>query len=449
MKTKHWVLFQEADYWRIGWREDGQCRIETIDIHQEASPNETAASIAEALGNLGYKGEGVLLAVDSLLCLSASFTLESPGSKRNPQTLLYQLEEFLPLAAEDVAADFIIDGCHVLGVAIDSESEKPLLDELEKQGIYVQSLSPTAVLAVQHLVKIVPSDEPRLVVWQTGDRIEWYKFSANGRLHDWRLFPADHSTLARHLQLEFTHTQQLNVAVCDVSPALQETISSFSEVHLQEIDLDVDLTEAAVIAAEAVLADDSGSWVEFRRGDLDSPDPYRSVRGPMRFAVCGVVALLIAMICGWSYRAYKFKQIADQYQQQQAAAFHEVFPGQSVPLGIRSRLESERTKLAGLKGASGELPARTSALNVFYDALASLPDEMRYRIREMRIDRRRAFIDGEVLSHGDADKISAGMQKRGFQVQPPRTQKLSGKGVSVRIAAETGKESSSRSGAGK
>jgi hypothetical protein len=138
--------------------------------------------------------------------------------------------------------------------------------------------------------------------------------------------------------------------------------------------------------------------------------------------------------------------LAAESQQHQAAAFCEVFPGQPVPPGIRSRLESEHAKLAGLKGASNQLPQRTSALNVFYNVLASLPEEMRYRFRELRLDRQRAFLEGEVLSHGDADRLSAGLRKHGFEVQPPRTQQLAGQGVSIHINAGLNKKTPARSG---
>ena len=209
------------------------------------------------------------------------------------------------------------------------------------------------------------------------------------------------------------------------------------------------MSDAAVMTAEGVLAGTECPWIELRRDALESPDPYRLIRGSLWFVMGATVALLVAMIGGFAFRAYHYEQLAYREQQRQAAIFGETFPGQPAPPGIRSRLESEHAKLAGLKGTSSQLPPQTSALTVLYDVLASLPDGMRYRFHGLRLDRRRAFLEGEVLSHGDADMISAGLRKRGFQVQPPRTQQLPGQGVSVRITAELSKKVPAGSGDGK
>ena len=122
----------------------------------------------------------------------------------------------------------------------------------------------------------------------------------------------------------------------------------------------------------------------------------------------------------------------------QAAIFAEIFPGQAVPAGIRSRLESECTKMAGVKGESADWTAQRPAIALLFDLLASVPEGLRCRLLNVRLDRNRIQVEGELRSHSDADAITAGLCKRGLHVEPPRTQQLAGQGVSVRLAADSG-----------
>jgi hypothetical protein len=250
------------------------------------------------------------------------------------------------------------------------------------------------------------------------------------------MLPANAASLAQHLYVEtLNRASPLKIVVHACSSAVIEVIASVYNAQVDATD-DQPMLAAAVKTAESLLVGKVTPWIELRRDGLGTPDPYRTVRGPLKFAAIAAAALAVACIGGFSYRACRYDQLAAQQQECQTAIFRQIFPGQSTPLGIRSRLESEHTKLAGLKGDSMQLPPQTSALAVLYDVLAAMPGDVRYRFHEVRLDRQRVYLDGEVLSHGDADKISSGLRNRGFQVQPPRTQQLSDHDISVRITAE-------------
>ena len=65
----------------------------------------------------------------------------------------------------------------------------------------------------------------------------------------------------------------------------------------------------------------------------------------------------------------------------------------------------------------------------------SLLTEMRFRLFVIQLSPEHLHLSGEVRQHNDADRLAAGLREKGFLVEPPRTQQLSGQGVKVTIDA--------------
>lgn len=434
MPGKCWMLLQDGQRHQIGCADESGYAWHAVETAADASVDAIVMAIAEQFQSLGYRGEGVAMALHSSLCLAAAFPLENHAAGRQRQTLIYQFEQYMPLAAEDMVADFIVDGCDAFGTAVPLADSKILVDALEQHGICIQSMSPLALLAVQHAA--VPSGEPSLILWQQGDIVDWISVSSSGRPAAWRMLPAETTSLVQHLHAEtFNRSTPLKVVAHACTNELIEAIAAVPNIQLDASD-EQPMCDAAAKISESMLAGKTTPWIEYRRDGLGTPDPFRAVRGPMLFAAVAATAMAIAMIAGFSYRAFRYDQLSAKQQERQAAIYRQLFPGQATPVGIRSRLESEHAKLAGLKGDSSQLPTQTSAFVVLHDVLAAMPNDVRYRFHELRLNRHRVNLDGEVLSHSDADKISSGLRNRGFQVQPPRTQQLSGHDIAVRIAAE-------------
>jgi hypothetical protein len=449
MNAKSWVIIQDVKQWRIGQPSTEKPIIHDAALPEEITPDTVAEVVAKILQSLGYAGGGILLAVGSKLCLAAQVPIDGPTMLRQHQTMMFQLEQYVPVAAEDFVGDFIAHGQEVaLGVAMPFTEEKLLVDALENCGVIVQSITPTALLALKHLVCTTSGEKnPQIVLWQDGDSLELFQL-VGGKPLLWRLLPAEAELMTRHLQILALGTvEPLRVTVHHLAPELLKIITSLPNFELQEAD-DQILSEVAILAAEEYFNGKEPLWIELRRDALGSSDPYRPIRGAMHWVTCAVAIFLIALILGWSYRAYQFDKLVTQNQEQQTAVFNEALPGQPVPAGIRSRLESEYAKISGLKGESAQLPQQCSAMRVLHDVLASLPNDTRYKFRELRFDRNRAMLDGEVRAHGDADVVANGLRKQGFQVQPPRTQQLPGQGVSIRITAERDSKESNKTGGG-
>jgi hypothetical protein len=56
-------------------------------------------------------------------------------------------------------------------------------------------------------------------------------------------------------------------------------------------------------------------------------------------------------------------------------------------------------------------------------------------VPEIRIEGGGVYLSGEVRSNADADRIVGALRHLGFEVQPPRTQRLAEQGFTVRVAA--------------
>jgi hypothetical protein len=85
-------------------------------------------------------------------------------------------------------------------------------------------------------------------------------------------------------------------------------------------------------------------------------------------------------------------------------------------------MESEIRRLQATRG-SASLPSRPSMLRALQDVLAHLPQNLRFRLLEIRLDESRLLLDGQARSHADVDAIATALrQGTGFEVEPPRSE---------------------------
>jgi hypothetical protein len=133
------------------------------------------------------------------------------------------------------------------------------------------------------------------------------------------------------------------------------------------------------------------------------------------------------------YRGHTAEREAVAWQSKQAEIFRSVLPNTKVPVGMKSRLESELSKLKGLQGVGVSLQETESATKVMHRMLAAMPTDRRFQLLEIRIEEGRLYLDGEVIEHGDAELIVQRLRAGGFEVASPRTQRLDDKRVALRI----------------
>jgi hypothetical protein len=408
----------------------------TIPVPADQSSAETAEAVRQALDAAGCAGRDVVLAIASASCLCAPIRAHDLPAKDRRRALLYRLEEKVPVSAEDVVAEFVSTSDGALGVCALRTELAPLVEALEQRGVPVAAVCPISLLAMRHLLDIVQETTPSdgsasnlhdAIVMGRDGAIELLLLE-QGRPCGWCVFSHDPKELLLHLKLESFNGRPPPRRVLAVG--LPAEVSSALSAGLGAGVIDSRPSPAnddAAAMAARILSRRVEPWVNLR-GDLGAHDRLRPVRGPLRYAVAAVSLCLISACAAMLWRAVRYDRLAARYADEQREIFRQTFPKQPEPPDVRSRLDSEERGLKGLSGDSSSAPPPpVPGLAALRDLLACLPEDVRFRVLELRLDGSSFALDGQVHSHGDADAIAAALRANGgIGVDPPRTEQLSG-----------------------
>src|SRR4051812_10805064 len=152
------VIFADADAWRIGLApakgkpgSGAEWPVIDVPVPDGASVDVRAAVLADAVRAAGLARSPVVLALRSHDCLCAPVDTRDLPNRQRGQAMLYRLEERLPVAAEELAADFAdAGGESALGVGVEHRRLAPLVAAVQSAGLRVAAVSPAAMLAAQH-----------------------------------------------------------------------------------------------------------------------------------------------------------------------------------------------------------------------------------------------------------------------------------------------------------
>lgn len=426
MSTTGFIIFAGDSAWSIGVQTGEQT--EKLEAGAGLQPAALAAAIAQSLRERGYNGAGIVLAVPSAWCLCASISLEGLPRRERHEAMLYRLEDRLPLAAEDVVADFVEHGESALGVCLRADRLLSLVRELELAGVTVAAICPAAMLAAQQFAQREGAELDAILL-ASGEELDVIMLDQR-RPAAWVAPAAGSGTLL---------TAQLRAQIKRRGRRLRVLTAGIDSAGLQrlgELEIDwerTDVTPAAACMAIAgrLVAGGAQPWVNLRRDQLGVADRHRAVRGPLNIAIAAAMLLCASLIAILLWRAERYSSLASTGTREQQMVFREIFPQQSAPVGVKSRLLSEVRRLRGLSGESTDLPQRPSALDELGDFLARLPADLRYQMWEIRLDDGTLFVEGQTRTHGDAESIAAALRKNnGFAMGSPRTEQQGERGVS-------------------
>jgi type II secretory pathway component PulL len=457
MKTATFFIHAGRAVWlvlRAG--EDGvQCR-EVPVVAKDGESDDGGAGekngrpdLAQLLGllqELSYQGQEVCLGLPSELVFSAQVETADLPRKNRATALLYRLEEQLPLEAERLTADFFPPaGGRTLGVAVETRRLEPLLERLAEAGVEVANLCPTALLAAWQVLHQRQTEPPGHYLLLAGpDGWDLCRL-ADCQPAAWYATAREPDELVRSLNAD------LLAAPVEAARPVVEVLGELDDATARQIEQDAGVTltrssepsvsAAAAKAAALALAGHGAGWIDLRRDHLAMKNVWVRLQPLVRAAaILGLALLLtITVLCYWRGRRYEAE--ARQFDALQLAAYQSVYPTGQVPPNMASRLRSEYARLSATSGEGYDVPRRQSALDNLRAIAANLPGDVRYRLTTVELSPASLLIEGQVRSHGEAERIAQALKRADLEIEPPATEQDSHGGVSFTI---TGKPAAAR-----
>lgn len=457
---QRFVLLPGRETWRIARVREGDVDWHDLDAGPDVSLEDRAASVARTLSSLGHDGGALAICLASSQCLCAEFATDDLERTGRRQAMAYRMEEHLPVAAEEVVADFLdTRPGRAMGVCVWIEPLRPMLDALAKHDVQVRSLLCEALLAAGAAVTLDESIDAvvyrRGVEERGGDETvartsraaetggdgavgSWDVIEIAGRKPvQWWWFADDREEAIEHVRaLAADRDEPLRVAVFGVDELEDEAGIAWRPMRASP-------DEAVAARAAKVLQDAAPAWIDLRRDALAAPHEWAAYRTPAIALAAALALLLLSVIGLGQYRATQYVQEADAFHARMIEAYRDVLPGESSldPFTLKRRLEIEKRQLEGVGGvaASTAGPAEMrspSALVQLDQLLSQLPGDIRFRILELSIDTDRIRVRGEAQSHADAERIVVSLRDSdAFEVSPPETRSLRQGGVSFSFQA--------------
>ncbi len=431
MAANGFVILASHDGWRVGAMGADGPQVVGVSSNLDEPAQPLTQQLLAALEELGYTaGQPVVLAIPSPWCLCASIDTQELPRQGTESAMLYRLEENLPIAAEEIVADFISVQDQALGVCVQVSRIAGWLEAFDEAGLCVEVVCPTALLALQAWVAGPNHDQADLLVWGSQSHLDLFILDQDAKTMGWQMISPSGDDLAVQIGVQaLGRVGPLRVAACDIGQPMQRRLEKLDGVDVVSCRTDP-MHTLAVVAADEVLAGKSTPWINLRRGAVAVKDRLRRIRPALVGAIAAGVAFLLCLNGAMLWRANGYDKITTQALGQQRAVFQELFPSRPVPMSIKARLVSEQRRLRELHQGSDQMPTQRNGLLVLRDLLAHLPRDRRFRILELRLTGDQIHLAGQVRSHGDADVIAASLSGTDrFDFEPPRTENLSSRGV--------------------
>jgi GspL periplasmic domain len=433
MAARPFILFppesSDAAIWRIGMVADSGPLVVEISVPAQASAPESAACVAAALSRHGYDRGGVILAVPSAWCMAATISA-ADLPRHDRKAMLFRLEEKLPVPAEGVVADFIPLGPEggserMLGVCVQIDLLRPLVEALESHHVTVQSIAPAVLLAAQQ-VQDQAHVGPQLLICGEGGHVNLLALN-DGLPAAWALLPARAEDVRRELEVLSTEFETApRMRAIDIDSDLLAAIGiggGGDEKTFETGAATGTLCNIAIDAADSVLSGRRPPWIEFRQGPLAAADRLRRHRRPLNAFLAAAACLALAFTVATGLRAYRYDRKARSTQAQMVSEFARAFPGWATPANVKSMIESEHRKAEARTPASLPSESHGSALRVLQSVLGGLPADLRVSVERMTFTDTGFELDGRLTSYEDLDRLAAGARKAGLEVSQPQARK--------------------------
>ncbi|HWE00787.1 MAG TPA: hypothetical protein VG326_00150 [Tepidisphaeraceae bacterium] len=416
------ILFIESSSeWRLAFRlPSGEIQCEVIPSQ---GVEHSARAVGEKLKEIGSR-RAVVLALPPEFCLCATVHQKDAPSRRDRTALLFRLEESLPVAAEDVRVDFVFHDEKAFGVSALRLFVDPIMAALESDKTNIAAVCPAALLALHGAaiaqIGMLSGD---LTVFQDGATTHVFAF-LKGKPAAWIDVPSRPSDVTFTIASQIVAAKSaMSVTVINTDENLTDHIGEIADVnvvrqlHRPPLEIQLSAAEAILRGRLSPMLDLSGRRQQ--RVNLFS----RQAALPTRVALAACVILSVCLSASYLFRANRYAALATEAQAEKEEVFRRVFPGQPIPLGIQSRLQSAAGRLKTTP--SNAIDDTPDALTTFHEVLTHLPRDVRYNISTIDVEPGRLILEGQVRTHADADAIAVGLRRSPrFNIEDPQTQQL-------------------------
>ncbi len=383
-----------------------------------------AERIAEAIRAVYMEATGeIMLAIPLSWCYVQVITV--PQRRPKHVALVFALEEFLPIEAERLTCDFVrIAPGRFLGVAVETDRLVSLVERLALEGLQIGSIVPESFIIARDASgdQIVCDCDHMVYVQLDGSRIgdvRGVRLPEALDVADWaETIVAQLGDCDRPFQVYCAGPDSWRIGLAEriEQDVLPPSPSIDGRTHSAAA---CDLAHGALAPAVLNRARD---------------------RSNQRLAIILCAALLmIAGGLGWKTSRIE-SQRAD-IARWHKTTFSDVFRGEAVPRGIRLRVASERKRLEALKNVDQVAPGSLDALEILQHVIAALPEGVRARFDELRIEDGRITLRGLSRSHADADALARGLDEApSIQCPPARSDRDRNAGVRFFLQARLATE---------
>ncbi|MGI9468550.1 MAG: hypothetical protein ACR2OA_15640 [Rubripirellula sp.] len=408
----------------------------------KASANvEIVATVKELLSKSQGVHSGCIIAPASDSCFFSRLNLPPEVDTRDRPSLIYELENHLPIDAESMAADFSVlpasapedptaSGPSISAVAVEVNDWKPLADMLESAAIPVTNIIPSAALAIASLHEKHSFSGISSTVLCHGDHADLITL-ADDRIYSWKYTKLEMASLARHRSLDLPESNPILVVDCT------EAQDALIRDNLGSIQIEPDaLVTHYLQGADTALSKPSSTHFNLRRDDLAVEDPLRPINRQLSWLAFAVAACLITMIFGSWWRTTKIENRITENLLAQSEAFKESFPGTRVPASLLRRVRSEHSRTMGSRNATKQIEAPNSATEVMRLLLTSLPTDIRVRVSSIDIRNGDLDLTFQVQHFVEAGIVAEALSQGGFDVSQPATAQKDAKTFESTIQAK-------------
>ncbi len=373
----------------------------------------------------------VIMGLPSSQCCSFVFSRDDSRRIKTRNLLIYELEDLLPLDADTLSVGRISCEQSELVLAIDSQEFVPIGDAIRANGIHLRAITPIVLLAFAGLSREQDMASEDLVYWgsENGADLIWLE---SGIPSKWNWISASDTDAIRNAAVQIAESNSSARLLVLGQPPDLTGLDDRVEVTL----LDRDQLDIACQESQRILNGVAQPLVDLREGPLQSDKPFYSFSRSLAFSACAIlfsqVVLLLALVI-W-HKQYRGE--SERYRQKSVAAYRRIFPDSPVPVGVRSRLESEHRRLLGTKGlASHAIPRLGNVIPMLHAFLSALPEPATARFQFDRIELTPgniAIATGTAKSFEDQETVAKRLRIAGLDV-PPLSAEAQGNGVSLRL----------------